>query len=1115
MDETQNSTSAPETTIDISDNINGHEEETKDDIWKISKNHRETIGRIFVSQYMDDTEYGLDDYAVTYSKKDKSVLGWSIKENGPQADVYFKIDQIDGDLSHFNVLLSKKFLSFYNYENDYLVDLNSGRTSSERFLKLKHHHIISRNWEPHKPKNTDPWEYSQIYDIVIPESLYRQTTICRTKLFLIVEGCKILMLQFDLLTMNLERQYTLELLKFPITIVINKNQTILAIDFSVFYRPIGFITLKDNSERLVIVDGFNNWKLVDPYQVYDEIDISNDKSVIAKLNRNIVIEDGNVYVKNEIDENNENGLDENNENKLQQLSNKTIYRNSIYTFPTFKVIRSMLNEVIDQVEIKRVISSEETVLKKNKNLDKFILRGELSHDTLSFEQDNFSRIIPHILLFKLLNNQDLVLIHVKGIEIYTINEYTYSKRYFWNNNEWKDIYERFKKDCNVIYDINFINKYYKPLIERILKNEFDDSNHSIPLPKSPNYDVEEIVEDVINNNFVSSEFGTETLKIAIKENWDFSRIVINNLLPKVGIELLKRSIKKGYDNIIRQIINKAIEDDSENNMLIISLTLLELCDNYPDFIIKYISCTSIKLSPFCNRIGNSKNTSLCSYTNFYIKESSMDNNGFKSISATYKWLTRDLRIKKEIQVVSFIVPFPQICVYQDDSENNDHDENHETENNSDIKSKMITILKKIITGLKIIMIIPKSNSIWNEFLYTPKSILFCNIDSNNFYDWWNFAAIIDYKWKTFGIYYYFLIWLFYTIFYICYSLASTLEQKSIPDFYFELLFIISIIFGSTFLIFEIRQCLWNYECYFNDIWNLFDQIASMMLNVATKYDFVNPDGTISNATTMIQDPDSNKNLFNWFPTSLLAVYKLLTGDSGSLSSFTFREHSIMTILLVTFTFFTVIYLMNLFIGLLNLAIDDYNKKEEFLLQKAQIIMEIELFYMSSRQRNNKIWFPDWIYFEIPVTEVRKLINAIDNEQTVFNYPPVISKKLRELVVLTDVKKQTKEELAQEVKEKMNELESKLEKQNMEFKRQMECIMKYIGVEQGNKEEKDNKEENNKEKNDNEKEQDNKLGKQIEQTKEKLPKQNVGLKQQMDKLSQQMENIMELLKEART
>jgi hypothetical protein len=50
-------------------------------------------------------------------------------------------------------------------------------------------------------------------------------------------------------------------------------------------------------------------------------------------------------------------------------------------------------------------------------------------------------------------------------------------------------------------------------------------------------------------------------------------------------------------------------------------------------------------------------------------------------------------------------------------------------------------------------------------------------------------------------------------------------------------------------------------------------------DAATKYDFVNPDGTISNATTIIQEPDSNTNLFNWFPTSLLAVYNLLTGNN--------------------------------------------------------------------------------------------------------------------------------------------------------------------------------------------------------------------------------------------
>ena len=86
--------------------------------------------------------------------------------------------------------------------------------------------------------------------------------------------------------------------------------------------------------------------------------------------------------------------------------------------------------------------------------------------------------------------------------------------------------------------------------------------------------------------------------------------------------------------------------------------------------------------------------------------------------------------------------------------------------------------------------VPNDNNPWNEFLYKPKSILFCTIDSNNFYNWWNFAAIIDFKWNTFGRIYYYLIWLFYTIFYVCYASASSLEQKSILDVYFKLLYII-------------------------------------------------------------------------------------------------------------------------------------------------------------------------------------------------------------------------------------------------------------------------------------------------------------------------------------
>src|SRR5439155_6945208 len=123
--------------------------------------------------------------------------------------------------------------------------------------------------------------------------------------------------------------------------------------------------------------------------------------------------------------------------------------------------------------------------------------------------------------------------------------------------------------------------------------------------------------------------------------------------------------------------------------------------------------------------------------NVYIKESFLpSNNYFKSFTTLlYKKLNHLIHLKsQETPTICFIVPFPQIYKYQD-----------------------------------------KDYNSWNEILYKPKSILFCNVDRKNFYNWWNFAAIIDFKWKTFGKFYYFLIWFLYTIFYLCFALASMLD----------------------------------------------------------------------------------------------------------------------------------------------------------------------------------------------------------------------------------------------------------------------------------------------------------------------------------------------------
>ena len=200
-------------------------------------------------------------------------------------------------------------------------------------------------------------------------------------------------------------------------------------------------------------------------------------------------------------------------------------------------------------------------------------------------------------------------------------------------------------------------------------------------------------------------------------------------------------------------------------MSIISLSLPKLCDHYySNLVTNYILHTSILLNPSCLSTTNSANTSLCAYSNTVSIKKSNDKNLIH--------YTKKQRMQETTPIISFIVPFPKICKYQD-----------------------------------------KNYNLWNEMLYKPKSVLFYNIDSNNLYKWWNFAAVIDFKWNMFGKYYYYSIWLFYTIFYLCFTFAIV-ENNNV-------LFIISIILGFIHLYFEFRQFLLKLKTYYKDPGNLF------------------------------------------------------------------------------------------------------------------------------------------------------------------------------------------------------------------------------------------------------------------------------------------------------
>jgi hypothetical protein len=116
----------------------------------------------------------------------------------------------------------------------------------------------------------------------------------------------------------------------------------------------------------------------------------------------------------------------------------------------------------------------------------------------------------------------------------------------------------------------------------------------------------------------------------------------------------------------------------------------------------------------------------------------------------------------------------------------------------------------------------------------------------------------------------------------------------------------------------------------------------------------------------------------------IIILFILIGDRNSLSGWEPGKNRIMIILMIMFSFIVVVYLMNLFIGLLNMAIEKDNDRASYLAQKAevrklnkilnhfkkknvcifinilflQILKDIELFYLLPHQRRWNHWFPD-------------------------------------------------------------------------------------------------------------------------------------------------------------
>ncbi|POG71254.1 hypothetical protein GLOIN_2v1608640 [Rhizophagus irregularis DAOM 181602=DAOM 197198] len=133
---------------------------------------------------------------------------------------------------------------------------------------------------------------------------------------------------------------------------------------------------------------------------------------------------------------------------------------------------------------------------------------------------------------------------------------------------------------------------------------------------------------------------------------------------------------------------------------------------------------------------------------------------------------------------------------------------------------------------------------------------------------------------------------------------------------------------------------------------------------------------------MIQTPDKNTNMFIDIRTSLFAIYLFLAGDSSALSNWSYADNPSIAILIVLFSLLVVVYLMNLLIGLLNIAIEEDNNRVSYLIQKAEvnnILAEIEIFYLLPHQKRWQTWFPEVIHYYADADKTRIEIERLIKE----------------------------------------------------------------------------------------------------------------------------------------
>ncbi|KAF0561093.1 kinase-like protein [Gigaspora margarita] len=421
-----------------------------------------------------------------------------------------------------------------------------------------------------------------------------------------------------------------------------------------------------------------------------------------------------------------------------------------------------------------------------------------------------------IYVCEFLGNEDLVMITYIGLLILSIWKDDKIRLRYYKGFPFRasDLYE---KDYNNRFVLETYKgtKFYekmefepkKPNIKKLLEDIQGYEKSSLPPPDfdaitqyydqlyiSERHPFKELLDDYLEDKVIMALYGQELISSFIK-NKDYQMMEkLYDQCTKINMDLEKETDKESEEETINFLANiKLLE--------IITYSFMDLTVKFPDLLKECLSRISfipsntnkdIAIRSFSSKshlqsyreYSRPFNICLVNKIKFYSQ---------KIVHKSTAFLAKKFNKIDEHPTVIFIFPLPKFSSYA------------------------------------------SKYSLWSEIIVPDSSpfVKYTLDEYSELYKSWIGQVLLDFKWNTYGKYYFFFIWVFYFVFMGCFLIVATFENELSKSVQIHLL-IATIILGILHFTFELRQFIHSPKNWVRDIWNYFD-IGAMLFPIITSF----------------------------------------------------------------------------------------------------------------------------------------------------------------------------------------------------------------------------------------------------------------------------------------